>query len=208
MELDVTTVSTIGSVVGSIIYGVYTAYRNNHLKEKVKTVVTHNRKLLNALYNDFHLFNEIKWVVEDIYKHTGATRFLMLSAKNGKTDFNYASCMYEHFKENEIDAIRRYKNVLIDDDYRNMLKKTERDGYIDFKTDDMDDNSVLKAIYLKEGITHSKVMFLKRVNIDEENDRVLYCSISTHNESGFSDVDLAFMRNYSGVLRDIINKWL
>lgn len=168
-----------------------------------------NIKLSEFIMNDFKLFSEIESVVRDIYKHTSATRFLILTANNGKENFTFASAIYEQHKPSSgtmTGAIRRYNNIHIDKHYRDMLKDSELKGYIKVVTHKMPD-SILKDIYEMEGVVHSQIIFLKRFNINKNQDRVFFCSVATNKIDGFNDKDQTVIHNYSGLLRTIFSRW-
>ena len=132
---------------------------------------------------------KIQRAVDQIFKKTRATRFLILIGVNGKTSMNHVSCFWYDYKnqEDDIDPIDAYKNLDVSDDefYRNMLKRlgTYTDHIEEIDVMNMDD-SILKDIYFDEQITYSRVGFLSRSKIDEDNDFLMYYSVSTDSDDG------------------------
>ena len=66
-----------------------------------------------------------------------------------------------------------------------MLKDTETLGKVSYNVSKMEECD-LKSIYELEEVNFSDVHFIMRSKIDNENDRLFYCSISTHEESDFT----------------------
>ena len=139
---------------------------------------------------DITLLSEIKTAVDVVFQETSADRYLILIALNGVTDFNMISVIFEQHKGvDKISAIARYRNLKIDDEYKSMLKKAERNGDIELEVSQMPDESILKQIYMIEGVQHSKVTFLLRKGIDSGNDVIVFSSLATHSEEPFSSRD-------------------
>lgn len=140
---------------------------------------------------DFYEFMDEK--VTDIFKQTKASRFLILFAINGKEDFNTATVAYEHTKDSRSQgAIRRYVRLPIDMHYKLILKETERYGVIDISVDELPKDSLLYKIYTskEEQVKYSRLKFISRLHIDDDNDLILYASIGTHEDKPFNDEEL------------------
>lgn len=175
-------------------------------KEKKETEI--KLQFLNRIM-DLEFINEIGEAVNRIFESTKAGRFLILVAKNGKVDFNTVSVVFEQHKEAKyrINAIARYRNVQIDDEYKKMLKEAERNGLVHIKTSQMPEDSILRDFYELEGITHSKVRFLARKPIDSDNDFLVYSSLSTYEKKDFTKSELAFIKTqYEGTILPCIDK--
>ena len=188
--------------VGAVTAALRLWTRNNQLQRD-------NRKLSNIVLNDFKMFSQIDLVVRDIYQHTKACRFLVLTANNGTQDFSFVSAIYEQHRpqSHALDgAIRRYKNLHTDSHYKEMLKQAEKEGTVNIDVSQMP-NGILKDIYDLEGVSHSKVLFLKRFSITKDQDRIFYCSVATKEPDGFTEKERVFIQNYSGLLRTIFNEW-
>lgn len=159
---------------------------------------------------DFSAFNKIKDAVDEIFKTTRADRFLILIAINGKVDFNVVSVIFEQHKvsDYQVNAIARYKSLKVDDDYRNMLKRSEKYDIVELETATMNE-SLLKDIYTLEGVKFSNIRHLLRIKADERNDILVYSSLATHNEKGFSQLGKRTANMvYDSVIRSTIKKVL
>lgn len=159
---------------------------NNILKEEIK-----DKSL--AIQMDLEMLNSIKEIVEDVLYKTKADRFLILTATNGKTNLRFATAIYEHHKKTpkvvlSIGATGKYVKFEFDSEYRKMLKDCEVNGVVNLNVEKMP-ASDLKDIYEAEKINFSNVYFLMRGKIDEDNDRLFYCSVSTHDELDFTKTE-------------------
>lgn len=157
---------------------------------------------------DLEFINQITTAVDRIFDETKADRFLILIAKNGKEDFNIVNVVFEQHKGNKyrINAIARYRNVHIDHLYKQMLKDAEFRGLIELETATMP-RCILKSFYENEGIKFSKVRHLARKPIDDDNDFLMYSSLSTHQDSKFTDNELAFIKTqYEGIIMPALEK--
>lgn len=159
---------------------------------------------------DFPFFNALANSVDRIFDLTKADRFLLLIAKNGKTDFSIVNVVFEQHKSKDykINAIARYRNVDVSQDpaYRRMLKDAEHNGVVDLETATMPE-CLLKQFYLMEKVTFSKVRFLARKPIDEDNDFVIYSSLSTHDNEPFTLAERTFIKTqYEGTIKPSLNQ--
>lgn len=179
---------------------------NKNLKSENEDVRVKLKFLDRAL--DLEFINQIGDAVDRIFDQTKADRFLILIAKNGKEDFNIVNVVFEQHKGSEyrINAIARYRNVHIDHPYKQMLKDCEFKGVIELETETMP-RSVLKSFYENEKIKHSKVRHLARKPIDDQNDFLIYSSLSTHIDEKFTDNELAFIKTqYEGIIMPALQK--
>lgn|GEM_PF-3334563 len=146
---------------------------------------------------DLTSINNIKMAVDRVFETTIADRFLILIAINGKDDFNYVSVIFEQHKSKElaVNATARYKNIEIDKAYKEMLRQAERstEKVIHLNVENMED-CLLKSFYEMEGVNHAKVRHLLRKPIDRDNDVLIYSSLATHKEHGYTLQELAFMK--------------
>lgn len=187
--------------------------KNAEIKKHFQEKEEHRIKaeVLNRIL-DFSAFNKIAAAVDELFKTTRADRFLILIAVNGKTDFNIVSVIFEQHKKAsyKINAIAKYRNLSIDEDYKAMLKRSEKYGLVELKTTDMK-SSLLKDIYIMENIIHSDVRHLLRIQADQDNDILIYSSLSTHNSKGFTTLgkrkaDLVYDSEIKTVLSDVLRK--
>lgn len=162
---------------------------------------------------DIALLGKIQDAVKIMFNETKADRFLILVAINGKVNFNVVSVIYEQHKDSEYrgNAIARYKNLEIDEDYRIMLKNAEVNSFIEIEVETMRD-CLLKRIYQVEGIKHSKVRHLLRLPIDDDNDVLIYSSVATHENEYFNVLEKTiFLTQYNATvipsIRQMINEF-
>lgn len=159
---------------------------------------------------DLTAFNQITGSVDRMFSETRADRFLILMAVNGKEDFNVVTVIFEQHKvENtKVNAVARYRNVEIDPLYRNMLKLAEVSGVVHLETSKMED-CLLKDFYRIEGVTFSDIRFLLREHVDHENDILVFSSVATHGEDGFTKLGRVRMKTeFEAVIRPELKKVL
>jgi hypothetical protein len=174
-------------------------YKNDFNLEKAKTQILQNQKnILETELEDLSLnlrleitnFNVLANSIQTIFHKTKADRFLILTANNGKGYMKYASAILEQHKNGakmflSVGATSKYINFKFDEPYRDMLKSTEELGLVSFDVDTMPDCDY-KDIMISEGLNFSNVYFLKRSKIDDNNDRLFYCSIATHDSKTYT----------------------
>lgn len=158
-------------------------YKEEKVKQDIKLIALD--KIL-----DFCSFSQIKSAVDEMFEKTKADRFLILFAINGKTDFNTVSVVFEQHKNTKysINAIGRYKTLPIDNMYRKMLKDAEMHGIVEVETEKMPD-SLLKDIYDLEEVVWSDIRHLCRFHADESNDILVFSSLATHSQKGFTKLE-------------------
>lgn len=145
----------------------------------------HKINFFNEIMN-LTTYSKIKSAVDELFGNCHADRFLILIAVNGKHSFNTLSVVMEHHNRNErYSAIGKYHNIQIDNAYREMLHKVEQEDTVSLHTQQMSD-CLLKSFYQMENIHYSEIMFLSRRTLDDDNDMVVYSSISTHEDKPFT----------------------
>lgn len=149
--------------------------------------------------------NAVKDLVEMMFKETTADRFLILAARNGKESPNRTTAVYEQHKSTgfaniSIGASHRYVDFRLDNEYKKMLKRAENLGAVWMNTKEMED-SELRRIYQYEEVESSSIHFLMRTPIDQDNDRLWYCSVATHSEAGFTESQKTLIAGYVGNIR-------
>lgn len=163
--------------------------QNGKLKEGV-----HIQKL--NFYDDvlkLVFVNAIQDSVKELFKNTSADRFLILIARNGKTELRYADVILDFYKDpnHQIDAVRIYTNVELDDPYKEMLRLTEKHGFFDIETATMPDQ-ILKHFYMVEDVKHGRTMPIARLPIDEDNDFLIYTSVAKHLDVKFTEMEKTY----------------
>lgn len=148
---------------------------------------------LLTLFFPYDFYDYLDDQVEEVFKKTKATRFLVLFAINGKENFNNVTVVYEHTKDKRSKgAIRRYVRLPIDNHYRQVLKLAEVNKSLDLHTEELPKDSLIYQIYSskEEQVVHSKLKFIQRIHLDDDNDLLLYATIATHDSIPFSDEEL------------------
>jgi hypothetical protein len=196
----------ITAVLVALIGGgvaVYQTISNNRLaaKNKALDIELEKQKLetsQNIIKYDivtnllkFSQYQKIYDAVIRLMEHSKVDRFLIFIAINGKTDLNKVTCIFQKYRNDkaELDAVAVYKGLEVDKHYVQLLKKMELEQHITFETNALD-VSLIKDIYESENVKWSMWKFIGRVNIDEKNDVIAYCSSSTFNKEGFNKQDL------------------
>jgi len=159
---------------------------------------------------DFQAFNQIKESVDRIFETTKADQFLILIAVNGKTDFRLVSVIFEQHKTSryKVNAIIRYRDVEVDDEYRKLLKEVEHEGSVDLDVMKMKPQ-LLKDFYTIENVKHSKLRFLHREHLNDNNDIILYSSVVTHNKDKWTNLEDAIIKmEYEGSIIHTIKAFI
>lgn len=170
---------------------------NNILKAEVQDASL-------SLEMDLALLNSIQEIAAKILSSTKAERFLILTATNGQRDLRFANAIYEHHDTSpkinlSIGATGKYVKFEFDSHYKEMLKQAERYGHVSYDIGAMQPCD-LKHLYDAEEVKFSNVFFLIRTKIDDENDRMFYCSISTHQDKAFTQAETMIMKAHlSGI---------
>lgn len=159
---------------------------SNSLKEEIQ-----DKSI--SIQMDLETLNTIKNCFDQVLRKTKADRVLILTATNGVSDLKFATAIYEHHKDTSnvmlsIGATNKYVRFEFDSEYKKMLKETEIHGVVNYDVKNMKDCD-LKTIYESEKINFSNVYFLMRKPIDDENDRLFYCSIATHSETNYTKIE-------------------
>lgn len=204
IRATVSIICVLITVFGGVSYKFY--LDNKKLKQSNESLIEEIKDLSLSVQIDLQLFNEIKAIVETILYKTKADRFLILTATNGIKDMRFATAIYEQHKNNDkvllsLGATGKYVKFEFDSHYKMMLKTVENTGYMPLETNSMPDSD-LKSIYEAEEIKYSKIFFLMRGKIDDENDRLFYCSVATHSETGFDNSEKVTIKSSIDKLKD------
>lgn len=215
---DITT-SDIVAVLTVILTGLGTILTYK-AQIKVATINTALKKekaknsTLPTLLLDLKFFNSLKDIIDEIFIKTSVDRFLILIATNGKTDFKFATAIYEHHKLGSGDTTvklsigdtTRFVKFKFDKLYLDMLKESEIRDRVSVITNEMPESD-LKNIYISEGVMESEIYFLKREPLDENNDVIFYCSLATHSEKGFNKIEKSLIKSYVDNIKNIMNEY-
>lgn len=195
-------------VVGiiSAIAVIASAWITANANRKIKEITRPSGGIL--LVQQLKLFNLIQDHISYVFKNSSADRFLILFARNGKTEFKYATAIYEQHKVSRdaflsFNASTKYSHFEFDKPYLSMLKEAESKGWVDLIVEEMPDSD-LKNVYMSEEIVHARLYFLKRIEEDSQNDLILYCTFASHTEP-FNANDIIFMKSAVDSLKSILS---
>jgi hypothetical protein len=179
--------------------------QNKRLKQSNDKLKETEKDASLSLEMDLSLLNSIQELASNILMKTSAERLLILTATNGKKDMRFANAIYEHHDTNpkvnlSVGATGKYVKFEFDSYYKEMLKQAELYGSVVYKVGEMV-SCDLKHIYIAEQIKHSVIFFLIRTKIDEDNDRMFYCSIASHQDEPFTEAELIIMKTYLSNLK-------
>lgn len=216
--MDVSIIVAIISSTALIIVAVIAFIREMRLKKfelvsKVQSRINKDVKLKSDILEkliDFSTFNAIRDSVDRIFSKTKASKFYIFMALNGKTDFNIISLVFEQNDTTKyrVNAIIRFKQIGIDSEFRHLIKETELNGPILLDVDTMDPQ-LLKDIYLSSDVTHSMVRHLYRGKIDDDNDVVIFSTLSTQKPNTYTEKELAIVNaEYEGTIVQSIKEYL
>ncbi len=183
----------------------------NKLLEENKVLAQEKKDLIaHEITGDLVFFSRIKDIVESLFEKTKVDRFLILTGHNGSQELTFATAIYEHHKANpkillSIGATRKYKGFKFDQPYKNMIKTSEKYGYIDYDVTKMEECD-LKEIFLTEGIKHARILFLLRAKVDETNDIVFFASLATRDVIGFSKREKLILKVEGDLLIGLFSK--
>lgn len=216
--------STIQGAISTILFTAFVIFRLISLWEDIRKKRLDNKERAHIvekkisggigvvvrredaeLVPSIEFFHDIKNSVDRVFDSTKADRFLILKAENGKTDFKFASVLYEQHKKTDktkwsIGAAGRYLHFEFDQDYNQRLKEAERSGVVDLIVENLPYGTDFKTIYTSEGVTHSRIYFILRFSVNDQKDEILYCSVATH-EGNFSDVEKIIIKQEIDMIR-------
>lgn len=155
------------------------------------------------------IFNEIKNSIDRIFEKTRADRFLIIFSMNGTHEFRAVSIAFEiHRNPKSSNAIVRYRDVEIDDSYRELIHQVEKQGNVDLLREDMKPQ-ILKDFYTIEGINTIKLTFIERKHLDSQNDVVIFGTLAAEETDGWTELETAIINTeYEGTLKPIIRAFL
>ena len=182
-------VSIIG-FAGVAVPIIWQAYKFKRERDVAREEVYHQKAKLD-IYEDILTIQSISKIgdaVSGLFEKTIADRYLILIGVEKLGKIKTVSVIFEQHKNSNasISAIARYKDVEIDDHYRQMVLDAEKYGAVNLETSSMKE-SKLRDWYISEGVTNCKVRFIHRKYLTSEASICCFCSISTHEGRSFSD---------------------
>lgn len=182
------------------------------IKERAKNKTP--LKKLNLIV-ELDKFNELKKSVESLFQITNADRFIVFIAHNGKERLRFATMIYEQHKLSNdaylsFGGASKYIKFEFDEEYRKTLKKVELESVVKLDVLKMP-KCDLKEIYDLEKVKYSNIYILKRIlDYDKNgNDLLIYCSLSSHNETPYTNKDnILFKMFIDNFKNNIINKFI
>lgn len=197
-----------GVIVEAIKYlGILTsailAYVNLRQKKDKKELKEQNIKLIDNVYQtkvaklkelyDLQHFSLLTRAVRQLFKATKIDRFTVMFVMNGKVDFNYLTVLFDKDANNpDIGGVSPYAKFDVDAVYKKMLKEMEFQKFY-WATVGAGKMGDIETYLALENIKCIGWMYTKRIPLDEFNDIVVYCSMSTI-EKGMNNQDKAKAR--------------
>ena len=169
-----------------------------------------NDQTANDIILTLEYFHAIKGNVDRMFDSTKADRFLIMKAVNGTIDFKSASVLYEQHKKTantkkSMEAAGKYVDFDFDTHCNQTLKDAEKQSVVDMPVEKLPDGTDLKNIYLSEGVTHSRLYFIRRIKVTKDKDVLLYVSVATH-EGFFTDVEKIIMKQCIATIKASTNE--
>jgi hypothetical protein len=153
---------------------------------------------------DLQTFSNIQMTIASVFADTAFDNFVIMTAMNGQRDFRFISALYEQHSERariSMGATGRYVKFEFDMQYREILKRLEIAGELDFNVMEMQESD-LKNMFLADGVAGAKMVFVARAKMDEENDRVFFFVLSSKTSVNAQDKIKA--KAYISGIKDII----
>lgn len=201
---------TLTPLVVALIGGGFTVWVTkiqHERKEKIKEAERLRKDrddLSMGIEFDLQTFNNIQMAITNVFTNTAFDNFVIMTAMNGSRDFRFISALYEQHSERariSMGATGRYVKFEFDAHYREVLKRLEIAGELDFNVMEMQDSD-LKNMFLADGVAGAKMVFVARAKMDEENDRIFFFVLSS--KTNVDQQDKIKAKSYISGIKDII----
>lgn len=194
------------TIVGGAALNFY--FENKKLKEHNKNLKQEIRDITISTFNVIQNAHRINEIIAEIFHKTKADRFILFSGTNKVDNIRYVTAIMECHKDNPFKhlsegALKKYAPFEPDAHYIEMLKNVKNTKIHSIDTSTMSE-SALKDIYIQEKVSYSKIIYLAHGAIDENKDRLFYCSIATHDDEPFTDEEKTIIRYCSDNLRYLL----
>lgn len=215
-EIIVAFISGFGGVIASVI-AAFQAIKIKRIESEktiVKTAISglvdeveHKTRLQAIDYIlDFDVFNRLVSTINDIFENTTIDRFLIFYGTNGVQPINTVSVVFQmESSQWRIDALTKYKELTVDQHYKEMLGFIEKNEMILLHADTMEE-CLLRDLYAAEGVKHSIVKFLSRKHLTPTQDLVLYCSLASHSDAEIKPCEISYIKAKFGVVKKMIER--
>jgi hypothetical protein len=198
-NIDPTVIVAVLGVIGAIAAAII----NNKSAEKIKKLELElkskdvEKEQIIIKYDivtqllKFSQYQKIYDAVIKIMDVSKVDRFLMFIAINGKTELNNVTCIFQKYRNDEsgVDAVAVYRGLKVDNTYVKMLKEMEREGEITVCTEELTP-CLIKDIYESEKVTWSNWKLIGRINVDNDNDVIAFCSAATYSDKAYTNQDM------------------
>jgi len=146
---------------------------------QIRTEHAFERKAVNTFVN-LQQWDTISSKIQTFCKTSSIDRFMILVAVNGLNDPRETTAIYQ-YREDTAD-FHSYVGVELDRDYVSRLAELKRNGILFVDTSELP-SSLLRGIYLDEGVTHA-IWYLIGTMENKETGQVAYkyCSFATSQE--------------------------
>jgi hypothetical protein len=184
MIISTAAYALIGTLGVSLIGAVVSLYNNRINRLKIQELEIEVKDLSYTYKISLDSYREVDHSIKNLCDITPIDNFLMLKAFNGDFELRHVSAVDDLYKENGGLLISKgntvkYKNLDTDAHYRLLLNNTEKFGYVKLFTKDLPDTTLLKNIYINEGVVESYIFFVGRIEIDKQNHVIHFYSLAT-----------------------------
>lgn len=153
---------------------------------------------------DLQTFNWIHQTIQRVFEETNFDSFLVMTAMNGQREFRFVSAIYEQYSNSakvSMGATGKYMRFEFDLQYREVIKSLETAGELDFLVWEMPESD-LKNMFIADGVAESKLVFVARAKMNDNNDRIFFFVLTT--KTGVNAQDKLKARAYISGIKDII----
>jgi len=140
---------------------------------------------------DLKITNTLQRSSERMFTKTKASKLVILVAINGEFAPNRITAIFEERQDREsrLNSVSKYNNIVIDDHFKMLLKKVEKEGYVLNSTMKMP-GGLLKTFYYLDEVTHSLIYFIKRESLSSNEDVIVFCSVETQASTKFTQNEI------------------
>ena len=147
-------------------------------------------------------WTDLQHSILDLMATTGIDRFLILRAWNGYLEPRWTTAMFQMRTEGQQPVA--YVHFELDRDYVSLLREISHDNFIIVKTEELPKTSVLKDLYLSEGVTAAVIANIVTMDGPIKGTKAqTYCSFATHHHDGLTDKEITACRVMIGRLKGL-----
>ena len=171
-----------GNAITTIITGVLTFLGGSGFVKLLDYLKNRtNKKYLEKLTTNLQDLSKIYRIIEKMLDQSSANRVFIFKASNGggvpkPGSEMFIKLLYAATVKEDPGIYEKYNSIKVDGQFVEMLIDIQKNGQTLKKTEDMT-NSLLKRIYLSEGVKYTEIYFLTN-----NSHELYYCAISAIKE--------------------------